>query len=53
MLDANGRVIEDGVDPKPELPGDERVFRVWLDCNQYRRDMDALSHGEDVRLYQS
>lgn len=42
MLDANGRVIEDGPDPRPQLPGEQRTYRVWLDCNQYRLDMDAL-----------
>lgn len=42
MLDANGRVIEDGPEPRPQLPGEQRTYRVWLDCNQYRLDMDAL-----------
>ncbi|KAL1512806.1 hypothetical protein ABEB36_002332 [Hypothenemus hampei] len=49
MLDNNGRVIEDGPDPKPFLPGDRRTFRVWLDCNQYREDMNETNKGkEDV-----
>ncbi|KAL6447091.1 hypothetical protein ACFW04_001442 [Cataglyphis niger] len=49
MLDSNGRVIEDGPEPRPILPGDSRTYRVWLDCNQYRIDMDNASHGgEDV-----
>ncbi|KAM0730024.1 RNA helicase aquarius [Formica fusca] len=49
MLDSNGRVIEDGPEPRPILPGDSRTYRVWLDCNQYRLDMDNASHGgEDV-----
>ncbi|XP_050306133.1 RNA helicase aquarius isoform X2 [Anthonomus grandis grandis] len=49
MLDSNGRVIEDGPDPKPILPGDRRTFRVWLDCNQYREDMSEVNKGkEDV-----
>ncbi|XP_066245723.1 RNA helicase aquarius [Euwallacea similis] len=49
MLDSNGRVIEDGPDPKPVLPGDRRTFRVWLDCNQYREDMSEVNKGkEDV-----
>lgn len=42
MLDANGRVIEDGPDPRPQLPGEQRTYRVWLDSNQYRLDMDSL-----------
>ncbi|XP_023721856.1 RNA helicase aquarius [Cryptotermes secundus] len=49
MLDQNGRVIEEGPEPKPQLPGEKRTFRVWLDCNQYRADMDLASQGkEDV-----
>ncbi|XP_066993686.1 RNA helicase aquarius isoform X2 [Anabrus simplex] len=49
MLDQNGRVIEEGPEPKPQLPGERRTFRVWLDCNQYRHDMDQASQGkEDV-----
>ncbi|XP_069675214.1 RNA helicase aquarius [Periplaneta americana] len=49
MLDQNGRVIEEGPEPKPQLPGEKRTFRVWLDCNQYRTDMDMASQGkEDV-----
>ncbi|XP_005185025.2 RNA helicase aquarius [Musca domestica] len=47
MLDANGRVIEDGPDPRPQLPGENRTYRVWLDCNQYRLDMDSLQEGGD------
>lgn len=47
MLDANGRVIEDGPDPRPQLPGEKRTYRVWLDCNQYRLDMDELHAGGD------
>lgn len=47
MLDANGRVIEDGPDPRPQLPGEQRTFRVWLDCNQYRIDMDTLQDDYD------
>lgn len=49
MLDANGRVIEEGPDPRPQLPGEKRTYRVWLDCNQYRMDMDSLQeNGIDV-----
>ncbi|XP_008556253.1 RNA helicase aquarius [Microplitis demolitor] len=49
MLDSNGRVIEDGPEPRPVLPGDSRTYRVWLDSNQYRIDMDTTSHGnEDI-----
>lgn len=49
MLDENGRVIEEGPEPKPEIKGDTRSFRVWLDCNQYKIDMDNVkSDGVDV-----
>ncbi|XP_017104861.2 RNA helicase aquarius [Drosophila bipectinata] len=47
MLDANGRVIEDGPEPRPQLPGEQRNYRVWLDSNQYRLDMDDLQEGAD------
>lgn len=47
MLDASGRVIEDGPDPRPNLPGEQRTFRVWLDCNQYRMDMENLQQNND------
>lgn len=48
MLDQNGRVIEDGPEPRPILPGDNRTFRVMLDCNQYRLDMDRAAQGKEV-----
>ena len=49
LLDSNGRVIEDYVDKAPILTGDKRTFRVLLDCNQYRNDMNQMKEGaEDV-----
>ncbi|XP_047033898.1 RNA helicase aquarius [Helicoverpa zea] len=49
MLDASGRVIEEGPEPRPELEGDARTFRLLLDPNQYRLDLDHASKGnEDV-----
>jgi len=49
MLDHLGRIIEEGPDPKPKIPGGQRTYRVWLDCNQYKMDMDRVSQGgEDV-----
>ena len=49
MLDSTGRVIEEGPEPKPRLPGDMRSFRVWLDPNQYQKDMtNTMKGGEDV-----
>lgn len=47
MLDSTGRVIEDGPEPRPQLPGEQRTYRVWLDCNQYRLDMEELQLGGD------
>lgn len=52
MLDANGRVIEDGPDPRPQLSGEKRTYRVWLDCNQYRMDMDNLQES-GIDVYES
>ncbi|XP_071955366.1 RNA helicase aquarius-like isoform X2 [Antedon mediterranea] len=49
MLDNDGKVIEEGPEPKPEIHGSFRTFRVWLDSNQYQRDMSATAEGgEDV-----
>ncbi|KRT86597.1 AAA protein, partial [Oryctes borbonicus] len=47
MLDSNGRVIEDGPEPRPSLPGDQRTYRVWLDSNQYFIDMNNTDDGKD------
>lgn len=48
MLDASGRVVEEGVTDKPEMSGDTRTFRVSLDPNQYAQDLDAVSKGKEV-----
>lgn len=48
MLDNMGRVIEEGPDPRPVLPGQKRTYRVWLDCNQYRADLDNVAAGKTV-----
>ncbi|CAC5409596.1 AQR [Mytilus coruscus] len=47
MLDAEGKVIEEGPEPKPDLPGDLRTFRVWLDPNQYQQDMSGTAEGKE------
>ena len=39
-----------GPDPKPELHGDNRTYRVWLDPNQYQMDMTQTVKGVEVRL---
>jgi intron-binding protein aquarius len=50
MLDDNGRVIEEGPEPKPQMTGEGRTFRVMLDTNQYHLDMEktSLEKTEDV-----
>lgn len=48
MLDASGRVIEEGPEPRPQLDGDSRTFRLLLDPNQYRLDLDKASKGNEV-----
>lgn len=35
-------------EPKPTMPGTTRTFRVWLDCSQYRLDMERNIRGEEV-----
>ncbi|EDO34933.1 predicted protein [Nematostella vectensis] len=47
MLDENGKVIEEGPDPKPEFKTDNRTYRVWLDTNQYQQDMAATVQGAE------
>jgi hypothetical protein len=51
MLDASGRVIEEGPEPKPELDGDSRTFRLLLDPNQYGMDLDRASKGKEVCIH--
>ena len=50
MLDAEGKVIEEGPEPKPELSGDTRTYRVYLDTNQYQQDMTATVDGAEVLI---
>ena len=45
MLDDNGRIIEEGPEPKPQMKGESRTFRVMLDPNQYHQDMERASAG--------
>ncbi|KAJ8045846.1 RNA helicase aquarius [Holothuria leucospilota] len=53
MLNAEGEVIEEGPDPKPELEGDARTFRVWLDPNQYQLDMNKTANESMEDVYQT
>uniref|UniRef100_A0A158PPL3 Intron-binding protein aquarius (inferred by orthology to a human protein) n=1 Tax=Anisakis simplex TaxID=6269 RepID=A0A158PPL3_ANISI len=55
LLDATGNVIEEyaAYEKKPLLEGDSRTYRVWLDQNQYRMDIeqyqeDAVDHGVEA-----
>lgn len=47
MLDENGRVIEEGPEPKPSFAGNRRTYRVFLDPNQYQKDMTAIVNGQE------
>ncbi|TRZ02669.1 hypothetical protein DNTS_024402 [Danionella cerebrum] len=53
MLDEQGRVIEEGPDPKPKLRGDSRTFRVWLDPNQYQQDMSSSIQNRSEDPYET
>ncbi|VDD93074.1 unnamed protein product [Enterobius vermicularis] len=52
MIDSMGNVIEEyeTYEKKPQIEGDIRTYRVWLDQNQYRIDMAAHQDkgAEDV-----
>eukprot|EP00795_Rhopilema_esculentum_P003100 gene3100-1391_t len=56
LLDEDGNVIEEGKyffkhrpDAKPLPKGDVRTYRVWLDTNQYKIDLERTAKGmEDV-----
>ena len=48
MLDEKGRVIEEGPEPKPQFTESSRTYRVWLDTNQYQKDMAQLVQGGEV-----
>ena len=63
MLDNDGKLIEEGSyldincivnhcllgpEPKPEIKGETRTFRVWLDTNQYQQDMERVVKGGEV-----
>uniref|UniRef100_A0A0K0D9B0 Intron-binding protein aquarius n=1 Tax=Angiostrongylus cantonensis TaxID=6313 RepID=A0A0K0D9B0_ANGCA len=52
MMDQNGQVIEEfeAYEKKPQIQGDIRKYRVFLDPNQYRIDMEnRLEKGaEDI-----
>ena len=39
-----------GPEPKPVLSGNSRTYRVWMDTNQYQRDMARVVKGEEVSL---
>ena len=37
-----------GPEPKPTVKGEFRTFRMWLDTNQYQKDMERIVKGEEV-----
>jgi intron-binding protein aquarius len=47
MLDPQGRIIDETSLDKPFYDTDNRTFRVWLDCNQYKIDMDKTANGDE------
>ena len=51
MLDDTGRVIQEGPEPKPQLTGEGRTFRVLLDTNQYHMDMERTSIHKTEDVY--
>lgn len=51
LLDEQGKLIEEGPEPKPEFQTDNRTYRVLLDPNQYQMDLSQSTNDEDV--YQS
>uniref|UniRef100_A0A8C4R663 RNA helicase aquarius n=1 Tax=Eptatretus burgeri TaxID=7764 RepID=A0A8C4R663_EPTBU len=53
MLDDKGRVIEDGPEPRPQLKGANRTYRVWLDPNQYQQDMTAVIKNGSPDMYET
>ncbi len=50
MLDGNGRIIEEGPEPRPHIAGDTRSFRIALDPNQYQIDLDNIALGKEVNF---
>ena len=40
-----------GPEPRPELPGDTRTYRVFLDPNQYQQDMTSTVSGAEVNFF--
>ncbi|XP_054758837.2 RNA helicase aquarius-like [Lytechinus pictus] len=53
MLNEKGEVIEEGPEPKPDLPGITRTYRVWLDPNQYQKDMAKTASSGSEDAYES
>ena len=47
MLDDRGKVIEEGIDVNPELSGTKRTFRVFMDPNQYKADLQNINQGKE------
>lgn len=52
MLDPQGKIIDEASLDKPFYNTDFRTYRVWLDCNQYKIDMDNTT-GDDEDIYDS
>ncbi|RWS10743.1 intron-binding protein aquarius-like protein [Dinothrombium tinctorium] len=49
MLDSQGRLLEEGNQETLVYDTDFRTYRLWLDCNQYAKDMNnMINEDEDV-----
>ena len=40
-----------GPDAKPLPKGDVRTYRVWLDTNQYKIDLERTAKGMEVIIF--
>ncbi|CAG2165096.1 unnamed protein product [Oppiella nova] len=51
MLDPQGKILDETSLDKPFYNTDFRTLRVWLDCNQYKEDMDRTAGESDEDIY--
>ena len=51
MLDPQGKMIDETALDKPYYDTDFRTYRVWLDPNQYKQDMDLTSGADEEDIY--
>ena len=52
-INLDKQLISEAYEKKTNLQGDVRKYRVWLDPNQYRMDMESRAEkGTDVGVYE-